>query len=292
MTESKMDMNGKTALITGANTGLGFEIARALATRGAQVIVAGRNEAKVQTAIDRIKDEAPDAWLEVGLVDLNALASVKDFATRIANTHTRLDILVNNAGVMVPPAGTTQDGFETQFGVNFVAHFALTGHLIQLLNAAPAARVVTLSSIGHRGAVLDFDNFQLEKPYDPWREYGQSKLADLVFALELDRRLRAKDSSVRSLAAHPGVSQTDLTRNLGDIPAGIKMMSPADGAAPALVAATDTHVEGGQYWGPDGPEERSGTPGLAIVDAAALKDGVAERLWDWAEKATGTKYPQ
>lgn len=286
-----MDMNGKTALITGANTGLGFEMARALAARGAHVVLAGRSADKLHAAMDRIGEQTPAASLEAGLVDLDSLASVRAFAGAIGKTHERIDILINNAGVMVPPAGQTQDGFETQFGVNFVAHFALTGHLMGLLSAAPQARVVTLSSIGHRGAVLDFDNFRLEKTYDPWREYGQSKLADLVFALELDRRLRDAGSSVLSVAAHPGVSQTELTRNLGAVPADVDMMTPADGAAPALVAATGPQVTGGQYWGPDGEGERSGKPGLAVVDPAARKADDAVRLWRWAEEVAGVSYP-
>lgn len=286
-----MDLKGKTALVTGSNTGLGLEMARDLARRGADVVVAGRSRDKVEAAIATLVADNPAAPLEAGIVDLNSLASVKDFAGAFAAGHSKLDILINNAGVMVPPAGQTTDGFETQFGVNFVAHFALTGHLLDTLSAAPAARVVTMSSIGHRGAALDFDNFRLEKPYDQWREYGQSKLADLIFALEFDRRLRAKGSSVSSLAAHPGVSQTELTRNLGPIPDGIDMMTPADGAAPALVAATSPDASGGQYWGPDGAEERSGRPGMAQVDAAARREGEAEQLWDWAEKATGLRYP-
>ncbi|MBN8290611.1 SDR family NAD(P)-dependent oxidoreductase [Rhodobacter sp. NTK016B] len=286
-----MDMTGKTALITGANTGLGFEMARALAARGAHVIVAGRSAAKLDAAIARIRAETPEASLAPGVVDLNSLASVRDFAQAVAAMQPSLDVLINNAGVMVPPEGTTQDGFETQFGVNFVAHFALTGGLFKTLTAAPAARVVTMSSIGHRGAVLDFGNFRLEKPYDPWREYGQSKLADLIFALEFDRRLRRAGSPVTSVAAHPGVSQTDLTRNLGPVPAGIEMMSAADGAAPALVAATAPGIAGGQFWGPDGAEERTGKPGLALVDDAALDDAKAERLWHWAEETTGLRYP-
>lgn len=286
-----MDLKGKTALVTGANTGLGFEMARALAGRGAHVVVAGRSREKVDAAIAALVAESPVASLEAGIVDLNSLASVRDFAADMALRHSRLDILINNAGVMVPPAGQTADGFETQFGINFVAHFALTGHLFGVLSAAPAARVVTMSSIGHRGAVLDFENLRLEKPYDAWREYGQSKLADLVFALEFDRRLRSGNSPVSSLAAHPGVSQTELTRNLGPVPAGVDMMTPADGAAPALVAATSPDANGGQYWGPDGAEERTGKPGIAQVDAAARREGQAARLWDWAEKATGLNYP-
>ena len=284
-------MNQKTALITGANTGLGFEMAQSLAGQGAHVVVGGRNREKVEAAIQTIGDTVPNASLEAGIVDLNSLASVEAFAKAFRKSHERLDILINNAGVMVPPEGRTEDGFETQFGVNFVAHFALTGHLYDLLNATPESRIVTLSSIGHRGASIDFDNFRGEKPYEPWREYGQSKLADLMFALELDRRLRAKGSHILSLAAHPGVSQTELTRNLGPVPAGISMMSPADGAAPTLVAATSPDVISGQYWGPDGPEEKSGKPGLAVVDSAAHHDGEATRLWEWAETETGLSYP-
>lgn len=285
-------MQGKTALITGANTGLGFEMAKALAARGAQVVVAGRSRDKVEAAIDRIASGQPGALLEPGIVDLNSLASIQAFADEVTANYSVLHVLINNAGIMVPPAGVTEDGFETQFGVNFVGHFALTGHLFGLLDSTKDARVVTLSSIGHRGASIDFDNLRLEKPYEPWREYGQSKLADLIFALELDRRLRNCGSSILSLAAHPGVSQTELTRNLDGIPPGVTMMTPADGAAPALHAATSADVKGGQYWGPDGPQERTGKPGLAKVDAAALKEGLAERLWQWAEAATGLRYPE
>lgn len=286
-----MNTAKKTALITGANTGLGFEMASALAAQGYHVIVAGRNPDKVAEAMARIKDQTNTASLEAGIVDLNQLASVRDFASHIKTRHVTLDLLINNAGVMVPPAGQTADGFETQFGVNFVAHFALTGLLMPLLEAADAARVVSLSSIGHRGAAIDFDNLRLEKPYEPWREYGQSKLADLIFALELNRRLRDAGSAVQSLAAHPGVSQTELTRNLGAVPDHISFMSAADGAAPALVAATSAAAQGGEFWGPDGPEERSGRPGLAEADPAALDPETAKRLWQWAEDATGLRYP-
>lgn len=243
------------------------------------MVVAGRSGDKVQAAIERIRSETPAASLEAGIVDLTSLASVAVFAKGFGKKQKKLDLLINNTGVMVPHAGGTADGFETQFGVHFVAHFALTGHLFGRLAAAPAARVVTMSSIGHRGAVLDFDKFRLEKPCDLWREYGQSKLTGLVFALEFDRRCATPKNAVVSVAAHPGVSQTELTRKLDDVPAGIEMIAPAKGAAPALVAATAPNVAGGQHWGSEGLEEGSGKPGLALVDAAALKDGVAERLW-------------
>ncbi|MGJ8528737.1 oxidoreductase [Maritalea sp.] len=286
-----MNTDHITALITGANTGLGFEMAKALADQNVHVVLAGRNREKVEGAIERIKRTSPDASLEVGVLDLTSLASVDAFAQNFVAQHKELHILINNAGVMVPPPSLTKEQFEIQFGVNFVAHFALTGHLFPLLNATQGARVVTMSSIAHRGASIDFDNLGLEKPYDPWREYGQSKLADLMFALEFDRRLRAHGSDMLSLGAHPGVSRTELTRNLNDIPPGIEMMAPAQGAAPALVAATSFDVEGGQYWGPDGPEERSGEPGLAVIDPAARDEQQAAKLWDWAQEATGLRFP-
>lgn len=283
----------KTAIVTGSNTGLGYETALALYRQGFDVVVASRNKQKGEAAVARIRAAAPEAGGGVAFTRLNLsnLADVKSFADDIANRLNRLDLLINNAGVMVPPAGLTDDGFEMQFGVNFVAHFALTGHLFPVLESTPGARVVTLSSIGHRGAVIDFDNFALQKPYEQWREYGQSKLADLIFALEFDRRLRAGNHQLKSLAAHPGVSQTELTRNLGDIPADIEFMSAADGAAPTVMAATSATAEGGQYYGPDGPGERSGKPALASVDAAARDAQTNSKLWEWAQDATGIRYP-
>lgn len=286
-----MTSDRKTAVITGANTGLGFEMAGALGARGWRVVVSGRSPVKVGAALDRLQEAHPSGRFEPGIVDLNRLASVRSFAEDLSERLTSLDILLNNAGIMAPPEGRTEDGFESQFGVNFVAHFALTGRVLPLLEAAPAARIVTLSSIAHRGATLDFGSFRLEKRYDAWRAYNQSKLADLIFALELDRQLRAKGSPVRSLAAHPGVSQTELTRNLGAVPPGIHFMTAADGAAPALVAATSPKASGGQYWGPDGPGERSGQPGLASIDPAVRDQALAARLWRWAEENTGLTYP-
>lgn len=283
----------KTAIVTGSNTGLGYETALALYRKGFDIVVASRNKQKGEAAVARIRDAAPKAGGGVAFTRLNLsnLADVKTFADGIANRLDRLDLLINNAGVMVPPAGLTDDGFELQFGVNFVAHFALTGYLFPLLEATPGARVVTLSSIGHRGAAIDFDNFALQKPYEQWREYGQSKLADLIFALEFDQRLRAGSHQLKSLAAHPGVSQTELTRNLSDIPADIEFMSAADGAAPTLMAATSAAAESGQYYGPDGPGERSGKPALASVDAAARDAQTNAKLWEWTQDATGIRYP-
>jgi len=285
----------KVGVVTGANAGLGYQIARALYAQGMHVVVAGRNPARVSAAIDALSAEVrgpQTGVLEPGILDLACLDSVAEFSQAFSRRHDRIDLLINNAGVMVPPAGTTKDGFETQFGINFVGHFALTGHLYPALEATPGARVVTMSSIGHRGAAIDFDNLRLEKPYSQWREYGQSKLADLMFALELHERLRACGAQLASLGAHPGVSKTELTRNLGDIPAHVSFMSPEQGARSALVAALSTDAMSGQYWGPNGPEERAGDPGLAAVDPAALDAKVRARLWAWAEEATGVSYPR
>ncbi len=282
----------KIAIVTGANTGLGYETALELYRQGMDVIIASRNMDKGQDAVERILALVPDAGakIECAPMNLSSLEGVKAFADWVNSRHNRLDVLVNNAGIMVPPAGLTDDGYESQFGVNFVAHFALTGHLYALLKGTAGARVVTLSSIAHRGEAIDFGNFALQKPYDQWREYGQSKLANLIFALEFDRRLRARASPLLSLAAHPGISQTELTRSVDHVPDDLEFMSAADGAAPTVTAATLPTAQGGQYYGPDGPNETSGKPALASVDASAQDLAINARLWDWAQRATGVHY--
>ncbi|WIY24510.1 oxidoreductase [Parasedimentitalea psychrophila] len=287
------DQVQKTAIVTGANTGLGYETALDLYRRGMNVIVASRNPDKAREAIERMRVVAPISNGKVEFVQLNlsSLEAVESFADW-ANSHLeRLDLLINNAGIMTPPPTRTDDGYEAQFGVNFVAHFALTGRLFALLEKTPGARVVSLSSRAHRGGVIDFANFALEKPYDPGRAYAQSKLANLIFALEFDRRIRISGHQLRSLAAHPGVSQTDLFRHIGPTPDGIKFMSAAEGAAPTVMAATLDTAQGGQYFGPDGPGEANGKPALAKIDAAAMDATVNSNLWQWAQKATGVYYP-
>lgn len=283
----------KTAIVTGANTGLGFETALALYGQGMRVIIASRSASKGQDAVERIRVAAPDAVGIVEFVQLNlsSLADVRGFATWATNNLTRLDVLINNAGVMTPPPKLTGDGYESQIGVNFLAHFSLTGRLFALLEKTPGARVVSLSSRVHRGAVIDFGNFGLQKPYDPMREYAQSKLATLIFALELDRRLRASKHQLKSLAAHPGVSKTDLFRHIGQTPSGIKFMSASEGAAATVMAATLDIAQGGEYFGPDGPGEASGKPALAKVDAAAMEPAVNTKLWHWAQEASGVQFP-
>lgn len=287
-----MELSNKIALVTGANTGLGYETALALYQKGAKVIVACRSEAKGQEAMKRIKAATGGGELIYGQLDLSSLDSVKAFCEQVSAEQPRLDFLINNAGVMIPPPSKTQDGFELQMAVNFVGHFALTGRLWPLLEKAPAARVVTLSSIAHRGAAIDFDNFRLEKPYQPWREYGQSKLADMILTLELHRRLAAKGSKIASLAAHPGFSKTDLQKNMDrEMLNSLDLMTAQEGAQPTLAAALWPEAQSGQYWGPDGPNETAGKPALAKIDPAALDEALNAKLWDWAEEVTGVNFP-
>lgn len=287
-----MDLKGKVAIVTGANTGIGYETALDLFKKGAKVYVACRNEEKALSAMARMKANGGTGELIYGHLDLASLRSVKAFANFITSTEQRLDLLVNNAGIMIPPPSKTEDGFEVQWGVNFVGHFALTGHLYNLLEGTSGSRVVTLSSNAHRGAVIDFDNFRLEKEYSPWREYGQSKLADLIFALELEKRLRANAKQLISLAAHPGYSETDLQKYMDkNMLASLTLMTAKDGAQLTIVACLSEEAKGGQYWGPDGYDEQRGKPGLAKIHSGALDETLNANLWDWAIKATGVTFP-
>jgi NAD(P)-dependent dehydrogenase (short-subunit alcohol dehydrogenase family) len=287
-----MELSGKTAIVTGSNTGLGFEVALDLYQKGAKVYVACRNEEKGLDAIERMKTISDGGELVYGRLDLASLSSVKEFAEKVIATESRLDLLVNNAGVMIPPPSKSEDGFELQFGVNFIGHFALTGHLFNLLDSTTGSRVVTLSSIAHRGAVIDFDNFRLEKSYNNWREYGQSKLADLIFALEFEKRLRNNGCQIMSLAAHPGFSKTDLQKYMDkDMLDSLELMTAKEGAQPTLAACLRPDVKGGQYWCPDGPNEQKGKPALAKIDSVALDEKLNAKLWDWAKKITEVNFP-
>ncbi len=287
-----MNLLGKTAVVTGSNTGIGFETALALFEKGAKVYVACRDEEKALKAINRMKAHGGTGQLIYGHLDLASLSSVKKFSEKVLKTESRLDLLINNAGIMIPPPSKTEEGFEIQFGVNFVGHFALTGHLFNLLESTKGSRVVTLSSIAHRNSIIDFDNFRLEKEYNNWREYGQSKLADIIFSLEFDRRLKSNGYQIMSLAAHPGFSKTDLQKNMDkDMLASLELMTAKEGAQPTLAACLREDAKGGQYWGPDGPNEQKGKPALAKVDAAALDEKLNSRLWDWAKETIETDFP-
>jgi len=287
-----MELTGKTAIVTGSNTGLGFETALDLFQKGAKVYIACRDDTKGLDAIERMKAISSGGELIYGHLDLASLNSVKVFADKVIATENRLDLLVNNAGVMIPPPSKSEDGFELQFGVNFIGHFALTGHLFNLLESTTGSRVVTLSSIAHRNAVIDFDNFRLEKSYNNWREYGQSKLADLIFALEFEKRLRNNGSHTMSLAAHPGFSKTDLQKYMDkNMLASLELMTAKEGAQPTLAACLRPDAKGGQYWGPDGPNEQKGNPALAKIDSVALNEKLNAKLWDWAKKITGVNFP-
>jgi NAD(P)-dependent dehydrogenase (short-subunit alcohol dehydrogenase family) len=280
------------ALVTGANAGIGFETAKDLYEKGATVIVAGRSPKRVHEAIAQIEDPTSRGQLIAGDLDLASLESVERFSNDVLDAHDRLDLLINNAGVMIPPEGTSADGFELQFGINYIGHFALTGRLFPLLESTNGARVVTLSSIAHRGAAIDFENFKLEKPYNEWREYGQSKLADLIFAVELAKRLETSGSSLISLAAHPGFSKTELQKNMdSDALSSLDLMTAEQGAQPTLMAALSPHATNGQYWGPDGAGETSGEPAPATIDEAALDQELNARLFDWTLDTLGLQFP-
>jgi NAD(P)-dependent dehydrogenase (short-subunit alcohol dehydrogenase family) len=288
-----MNLTGKIAIVTGSNTGIGYETALDLFQKGAKVYVACRNEEKATAAIERMKAEGGSGELVFGHLNLASLSSIKVFAENVIAAESSLDLLINNAGIMIPPQAKTEDGFEIQFGVNFVGHFALTGHLFNILEATKGSRVVTLSSIAHRGATINFDNFRLENPYNPWREYGQSKLADLIFTLEFEKRLRQNGSQIISLAAHPGFSETDLQKYMDKaMLASLELMTAKEGAQPTLAACLRDDAKGGQYWGPDGHNEQKGKPAIAKIDDAAQNETLNAKLWDWAEEATGVFYPK
>jgi len=291
------DLSGKVAVVTGANGGLGLETADALAAKGARVLMAVRDQDKAVAAVERIRASTPGAHLELVPLDLASLASVREAADRITALTGSLDLLVNNAGVMAMPERRTADGFEMQLGVNHLGHWALTAHLMPLLLAAPAARVVSVTSTAHHmGRVIDPRNPHLHGRYEPWRAYGQSKLANYHFALGLQREFERVGVAAQSLMAHPGLTNTDLqsrtVREGGGGAAGSAAhwvtaragMAPADGALPQLRAATDPWARGGELYGPrwinTGPPVR-----LPLFRPGA--DGAIAILWQVSERETG-----
>ncbi|PLT29479.1 oxidoreductase [Peribacillus deserti] len=290
-------LKDKTIIVTGANSGIGYEAAKVLSDRGARVILAVRNEQKGKEAANLIERENKEAKAEVMKLDLADLQSVRDFADSFSKRYSQLDILINNAGVMVPPYQKTQDGFELQFGSNHLGHFALTGLLLPTLKKTPDSRVVTLSSLAHKGAVIDFDNLQGENGYKPMKFYGQSKLANLLFAKELDERFKQHKLPSMSIACHPGITVTNLFK-LGqkDAPRFLKKLSElflqkADmGALPTLYAATNDQLQGGEYIGPDGKGNRKGYPAIETPAASVYNHETMKRLWDVSESLTEVTY--
>lgn len=287
------DQSGRTAIVTGANTGIGRETARMLALKGAHVVLACRSLDRGSAAVRAILDQHPRGSARVELLDLSDLDSVAAFADRFARDRDRLDLLINNAGVMVPPLSRTKQRFELQFGTNHLGHFALTARLLPLIRRTPSARVVIVSSGAQNLGRIDFNDLNWERrPYRPWLAYGQSKLANMMFALELHRRLAAAGDEARTTAAHPGWTGTDLQRNTGLVRFLNPMfsMTPADGALPTLRAATDPDAAGASYWGPSGLFEMNGPPAPARIPSHARDAAVAERLWDVSEELTGVSF--
>jgi NAD(P)-dependent dehydrogenase (short-subunit alcohol dehydrogenase family) len=287
------DQTGRTAIVTGANTGIGFETAAALAANGATVIMACRNRRKAEDAMAAIRGRSANAALELIELDLASLASIERFAENYRADHDRLDLLINNAGVMIPPFGKTEDGFELQFGCNHLGHFALTGRLIDLTLATPGARIVTVSSLAHKVGKIDFENLNAEKGYDKAVAYGRSKLANLLFTFELQRRLEAAESEVSATAAHPGWAGTDLQRHSRIIRFfnAFFAQSPLMGALSTLRAATDPGARGGDYFGPRGIFEMRGCPVRVAASRAAGNERDAQRLWEVSEQLTEVSFP-
>jgi NAD(P)-dependent dehydrogenase (short-subunit alcohol dehydrogenase family) len=296
--------DGKTAIVTGAD-GLGFQAARGLAAAGAAVLLAGRNEAKGQNSVHKIVEEHPGARIRFEMLDLASLQSIKSFVDRVAQEQVSVDLLINNAGVMAPPVRqTTVDGFELQFGTNYLAHFALTGYLLPLLKRSGRARVINLGSLSHAMGKINFDDLQWQRTYSAMQAYNQSKLATLLFAFELQRRSATNGWNIVSLAAHPGFATTKLVANgqkgrgfspmviLSDMLGPIIGQSPEAGALPILFAAASSEAAPGAYYGPDGFMEMKGAPTLAKVAPQAKDEVVAQRLWKLSQQLAGSPFPQ
>jgi NAD(P)-dependent dehydrogenase (short-subunit alcohol dehydrogenase family) len=305
------DLTGKLAIVTGANSGLGFGLARRLAAADADVVMAIRNRAKGEAAIEKIRATVPDAKLTIKALDLSSLAAVAALGEQLNAEGRPIDILINNAGVMTPPErDSTADGFELQFGSNHLGHFALTAHVLPLLRAAKGARVVSLSSLAARTGRMHFDDPQFEKSYAPMAAYGQSKLAVLLFARELDRRSREAGWGILSNAAHPGLTKTNLQisgpSHGREKPALMQRLYTTswrwapfmwqeidDGILPALYAAATPHAQGGAFYGPRGfYEAAGGGVALAKFSKAASNDADGRRLWELSEQLTGVSYPK
>lgn len=299
-TKNIPDLTGKVIVITGANSGIGFEAAKEFARKGAQVVLACRSMDKAQEALRLILKEIPKAKAEVMGLDLTSLKSVRKFADEFKNKFDRLDVLLNNAGIMMVPYGKTEDGFERQFGTNHLGHFALTGLLIDVILKTPKARIVNVSSTGHRFGEMHFDNLMFEggNDYSPMKAYGRSKLSNLLFTYEAQRRFEAMGVGAIAVAAHPGMSDTHLADHLfNKFPfilmrpfSGLAVQSAAMGALPNIRACVDPEVTGGQYFGPDGKREAKGWPVLVESSEASHNEEDAQKLWEISEELTGIQF--
>jgi len=293
------DQSGRTAIITGSNTGIGYEAAAVLAARGAHVVLAVRNLDKGNDAAIRIKRASPNAVVSVQELDLTSLDNIRAAADALRSAHPRIDLLINNAGVMHTPRARTKDGFELQFGTNHLGHFALTGQLLDNMLSIEGSRVVTISSQAHRfRGTIDFDDLHAEKKYDRAAAYARSKVANLMFTYELARRLKSKGAQTIATAAHPGSSNTELTRNYPallraptEFVWGLMAQSAEMGALPTLRAATDPGVRNGEYYGPDGLGEQRGHPKRVESNRQSYDEQVQRRLWEVSEKLTNVTYP-
>jgi NAD(P)-dependent dehydrogenase (short-subunit alcohol dehydrogenase family) len=294
------DQSGRVAIVTGANTGIGYGAAAVLADKGAHTVLAVRNLEKGNDAASRIRAASPNAEVTVQQLDLTSLENIREAADELRATFPRIDLLINNAGVMYTDKATTKDGFELQFGTNHLGHFALTGQLLDNILPVEGSRVVTVSSVGHRiRAKIHFDDLNLDRNYNRVVAYGQSKLANLLFTYELARRLNAKGSPTIALAAHPGAADTELLRNM---PGGIRQVSqffwsnfiaqgPEMGAEPTLRAAADPTAQNGQYYGPGGLGEQKGHPKIVKSSAQSHDEDIQRRLWTMSEELTGVTFP-
>lgn len=291
-------LTGKKVIITGGNSGIGLEAAKLLAGKGMRIILAVRSETKGAAARKQILALHPEGHVELRMLDVADLTSVRSFANGILRDFNSMDILINNAGVMIPPYSKTKDGFEMQFGSNHLGHFAMTALLLPLLEQTPDSRIVTIGSLAHNRGAIDFENLDGAKGYKAKKFYNQSKLANMLFALELDRRLKKNGCQTISVVCHPGVSGTNIFKvGKRDAPLFLRNLAnkyylqpPAIGALSTVYAATAPELKGGEYIGPDGPGRRKGYPALETPHPSALDEEVAKRLWEVSEQLTGIKF--
>jgi len=284
---------GKVAVVTGANSGIGFETTLGLAEKGVEVILACRNLKKAEKAKASILKQLPNAQLKVIEIDTSRLESVKSFADEVERIYERVDVLINNAGIMMPPYSQTEDGFEKQFATNYLGHFALTGRLFPLLRKASQARIVSLSSLSYKWSEIQFQDLNFKNKYDKKKAYGQSKRACLVFAFELQRRLHANGDNMLSLVAHPGLSNTNLDRYFPKLirPLGALFLQQSKiGALPVLYAALDKNIVGGEFIGPSGYFEIRGYPKEVTADFYSKNAVVGQKLWAESEQLTGVSF--